>query len=55
MKEEILMLVEFLGCLLFERELVPVSDPFDPQSYKSLLKLNINLAQQTFPEVFKGN
>ena len=39
---------------LFERELVPVSDPFDPQSYKSLLKLNINLAQQTFPEVFKG-
>ena len=40
---------------LFERELVPVSDPFDPQSYKSLLKLNKNFAQQTFPEVFKGN
>ena len=38
---------------LFEREIVPVSDPFDPQSYRSLLKINKYLAQKTFPEVFK--
>ena len=25
---------------LFEREIVPVSDPFDPKSYNSLLKIN---------------
>ena len=38
---------------LFEREIVPVSDPFDPKSYKSLLRINKYLAQKTFPEVFK--
>lgn len=38
---------------LWEREIVP-ADPedFDPASYEALLKVNVKVAQVTFPELF---
>jgi len=35
---------------LFERELKPYDDPFDPESYEALLILDLPLIQSTFPE-----
>ena len=37
---------------LFGREVVAAEDPFDPASYDALLRINADLAQTTFPEVF---
>lgn len=37
---------------LFGREVVAAEDPFDPTSYEALLRLNVDLARATFPEVF---
>lgn len=37
---------------LFEREVKPATDPFDPEDYEALLVLDIALAQSSFPEVF---
>lgn len=37
---------------LFGREVVPAEDPFDPASYDALLKINLKIAQASFPEVF---
>lgn len=37
---------------LFGREVVPAEEPFDPASYESLLKINVAVAQVSFPEVF---
>ncbi len=37
---------------LFEREVVPAEDPFDPASYDALLQINEDVARVTFPEVF---
>ncbi|WP_424984511.1 hypothetical protein [Microbulbifer sp. S227A] len=39
---------------LFGREVVPAEEPFDPESYESLLKLDVNIARVSFPEVFRG-
>lgn len=39
---------------LFGREVVPVEDPFDPESYEALLRIDVQRAQATFPEVFDG-
>lgn len=37
---------------LFGREVVPAEDPFDPESYDSLLKLDLKAARANFPDVF---
>ena len=37
---------------LFEKEVIPAEDPFDPASYVALLQINVGLAQISFPEVF---
>jgi len=39
---------------LFGREVIPAEDPFDPSSYDSLLRLDISVAQASFPDVFGG-
>lgn len=37
---------------LFGREVVLAEDPFDASSYEALLKINVGLAQVSFPEAF---
>lgn len=37
---------------LFGREVVPAEDPFDPASYDALLKINVKVAEISFPQVF---
>ena len=37
---------------LFGREVLPYDDPFDPESYESLLIINEPVARASFPEVF---
>ncbi len=37
---------------LFGREVVPAEDPFDPQSYDALLRIDIARARVSFPDVF---
>jgi len=37
----------FLG-----REIVAAEDPFDPESYEALLKIDVTRARASFPEVF---
>ncbi|MEP4197563.1 MAG: hypothetical protein ABJL99_18220 [Aliishimia sp.] len=37
---------------LFGKEVVPAEDPFDPESYDSLLKLDAAVARISFPEAF---
>ena len=39
---------------LFGREVVAVDDPFDPKSYDSLLRIDAEVAERSFPEVFNG-
>ncbi|MBF9034708.1 hypothetical protein HKCCE2091_10695 [Rhodobacterales bacterium HKCCE2091] len=40
---------------LFGREVVPAEDPFDPESYEALLRIDVDRARQTFPDVFDGD
>ena len=40
-----------LGWLL-GREVVPAEDPFDPESYEALLRVDLARAQAGFPELF---
>jgi hypothetical protein len=40
---------------LFGREVVPAEDPFDPESYEALLKIDLRVAQISFPEVFAAD
>ncbi|NUB43965.1 hypothetical protein GEU84_006205 [Fertoebacter nigrum] len=37
---------------LFGREVVPAEDPFDPESYDALLRIDRKRAEAAFPEVF---
>ncbi|WP_126976978.1 hypothetical protein [Frigidibacter oleivorans] len=37
---------------LFGREVVAAEDPFDPESYEALLRIDLKRAQAAFPEVF---
>lgn len=37
---------------LFGREVVPAEDPFDPESYEALLRIDRRRAEAAFPEVF---
>ncbi len=39
---------------LFEREVVPAEDPFDPASYDALLVIDLDVAKQSFPDIFDG-
>ena len=38
---------------LFGREVVPAEDPFDPESYDALLRIDESAARAAFPEVFE--
>jgi hypothetical protein len=37
---------------LFGREVVPAEDPFDPESYDALLRIDVKRAEAAFPAVF---
>jgi hypothetical protein len=37
---------------LFGREVIPATDPFDPESYDALLKIDVRRARAAFPGVF---
>ena len=37
---------------LLGREVVPAEDPFDPESYDALLRIDAKRAEAAFPEVF---
>ena len=37
---------------LFGREVVAAEDPFDPESYEAMLKIDLRRARAAFPEVF---
>ena len=39
---------------LFGREIVPAEDPFDPESYEALLKIDLKAIQRSFPDVLEG-
>ncbi|MEJ6394039.1 hypothetical protein V8J82_12275 [Gymnodinialimonas sp. 2305UL16-5] len=39
---------------LFGREVVPAEDPFDPESYDALLRIDVDRARASFPEAFDG-
>ena len=36
---------------LFGREVIPAEDPFDMGSYEALLRINVTVANQNFPEI----
>ena len=40
---------------LFGREVIPAEEPFDPQSYDSLLRIDVNRASASFPGAFDGS
>lgn len=35
----------------FGREVVPATDPFDASDYEAMLKIDLRIARQTFPQV----
>ena len=35
----------------FGREVVPAEDPFDPASYEAMLRIDVDVARQSFPEI----
>lgn len=37
---------------LFGREVVAAEDPFDPESYDALLRIDLECARASFPELF---
>lgn len=37
---------------LFEREIVPAEQPFDPKSYSAMLKIDEDVARASMPEAF---
>ena len=39
---------------LFGREVVAAEDPFDPESYDALLRVNLPVAQVSMPEAFES-
>lgn len=38
---------------LFGREVVPAEEPFDPESYEAMLRIDLGRARASFPEVFE--
>jgi hypothetical protein len=39
---------------LFGREVVPAEQPFDPASYDALLRIDVDRARQSFPDVLNA-
>lgn len=39
---------------LLGREVVPAVQPFDPESYQALLRIDVARARAAFPEAFEG-
>jgi hypothetical protein len=39
---------------LFGREVVAAEEPFDPASYEAMLRIDVDRAQASFPDVFSG-
>jgi hypothetical protein len=37
---------------LFGREVVPAEDPFDPESYDAMLRIDLKVATASFPQIF---
>lgn len=37
---------------LFGREVVPAEEPFDPESYEALLRIDVKRAEVAFPDLF---
>jgi hypothetical protein len=37
---------------LFGREVVPAEDPFDPEDYEAMLRIDVKRAEASFPAVF---
>jgi len=37
---------------LFGAEVVPAEDPFDPESYDALLRIDLKIARRSFPQIF---
>lgn len=37
---------------LIGREVVPAEEPFDPASYEALLRLDVAVLRQSFPDIF---
>jgi len=40
---------------LFGREVVAAEEPFDPVSYQALLRINVDVAQVSYPSIFGGD
>lgn len=38
---------------LFGREVIPAEDPFDPESYEALLRVDMRRAMTSFPDLFE--
>ncbi|MEX5727276.1 hypothetical protein Ga0609869_000629 [Rhodovulum iodosum] len=38
----------------FGREVVPAEEPFDPESYEALLRIDLDCARSSFPDLFDG-
>ena len=38
---------------LFNREVIPAEDPFDPESYEALLQVDEAAARASFPDLFR--
>ena len=39
---------------LFGREVIPAEQPFDPESYEALLRIDLARARAAFPEAFEA-
>lgn len=39
---------------LFGREVVPAEEPFDPESYEALLRIDVARARASYPAIFGG-
>lgn len=37
---------------LFDREVIPATDPFDPADYEALLRIDEGAARASFPDAF---
>ena len=37
---------------LFGREVIPAEDPFDPADYEAMLRVDVDVARVSFPELF---
>ncbi|MCC6864260.1 MAG: hypothetical protein IT544_05615 [Rhodobacteraceae bacterium] len=40
---------------LFGREVVPAEEPFDPESYEALLRIDVKRAEVAFPDLFASD